>query len=253
VTEHGRAAVPEYEATVVVPCWNEEESLPSLIERLDRLVVGERRPWEVVFVDDGSRDRTAQLLEDARLLRPWLRLLRHQRNLGIGAALRTAFGGGLAPIVCTLDSDCTYPPERLPDLIAALGRGADLATGSPWHPDNRSVEGNRLRVALSRGVSRLYRWVSSSEVYTFTCLFRAYRRDVVEQVEFNECGFAAVTEILVRAVCRGYRVAEVPMPLAARRQGASKMNVAAAIGGHLKLLAATARWARSGRKVRGRP
>jgi dolichol-phosphate mannosyltransferase len=241
----GCAARLPYEATIVVPCWNEEASVPSLIDQLDRLIVEGRRPWEVVLVDDGSRDKTAELLKDACRERPWLRLVRHPQNLGVGAALRTGFSGPLAPIVCTLDSDCTYPPERLPDLIAALDRGADVATGSPWHPDNRSAEGGRLRLALSRGVSRAYRWIARTEIYTFTCLFRAYRREVVEQVAFAESGFAAVTEILIRAILRGYRVAEVPMALTARRQGASKMNIAAVIGGHLKLLVATARWMRS--------
>ena len=94
-------------------------------------------------------------------------------------------------------------------------------------------------------IHRFLPHLAGTEIYTFTCLFRAYRREVVEQVPFAESGFAAVTEILIRAILRGYRVAEVPMPLIARRQGVSKMSIAAAIGGHLKLLAATARWVRS--------
>jgi hypothetical protein len=192
----GCAGRPPYEATVVVPCWNEEAGVPSLIGRLDLLIVEGRRPWEVVFVDDGSRDKTAELLEDA----------------------------------------C---------LIAALGRGADVVTGSPWHPDNQSAEGGWLRLVLSRGVSRIYRWIAGTEIHTFTCLFRAHRREVVEQVTFAESGFAAITEILIRAILRGYRVVEVPMPLTARRQGTSKMSIAAAIGGHLELLVATARLVRS--------
>lgn len=236
------------EVTIVVPCWNEEAAVPLLIERLDRLIRGGRRAWEVVLVDDGSLDRTPDLLRTACRKRPWMRLVRHPRNLGLGAALRTGFGGPLAPIVCTLDSDCTYPPERLPDLIAALGQGVDVVTGSPWHPDNRRAEGERLRVALSRAVSRIYRWIAGTRIYTFTCLFRAYRREVVQRVAFTENGFAAVTEILVRAILRGYRVAEVPMPLTARHHGVSKMSVAAAIGGHLRLMAATASWVRSHRR-----
>lgn len=129
----GRFSGLESEVTIVVPCWNEEAALPQLLERLDRLIAHEKRLWEVVFVDDGSTDGTPALLAEACRRRPWVRTLRHERNLGLGAALRTGFAGELAPIVCTIDSDSTYPPERLPEPIATLERGADLVTASPWH------------------------------------------------------------------------------------------------------------------------
>ena len=204
--------------------------------------------WEVVFVDDGSSDRTWGLLATASVGRPWLRLLRHERQKGLGAALRTAFAGPLAPVVCTIDSDCTYPPERLPELIAAVGRGADVVTASPWHPMNRDVEGGLLRVLPSRAVSRIYRRIAATEIHTFTCLFRAYRREVIKQIHSSEDGFAAVAEILVRATLNGYRVEEIPMPVTARRHGVSKMSTAAAVAGHLRLLISTARWMRSHRR-----
>jgi len=136
--------------------------LPQLLERLDRLIAHEKRLWEVVFVDDGSTDGTPALLAEACRRRPWVRTLRHERNLGLGAALRTGFAGELAPIVCTIDSDSTYPPERLPELIATLERGADLVTASPWHPDNTQFEGDRLRRLLSRAVSGAYRSITGA-------------------------------------------------------------------------------------------
>lgn len=226
---------------IVVPCWNEEAVLPDLLGRLDGLL-GPRPAWEVVFVDDGSTDRTFELLQQACRRRDQISVRRHPSNAGLGAALRTGFAGVTAPIVCTIDADCTYPPERLPDLVDAVGQGADLVTGSPWHPDNPECEGERWRVFLSRMVSRLYRRLAKLEVHTFTCLFRAYRRQVVEQVPFQENGFAAVAEILVKAALMGFRIAEVPMPLRARTLGASKMKAGRSIVAHLKLLAATAWW-----------
>jgi dolichol-phosphate mannosyltransferase len=233
------------EVTIVIPCWNEEESLPGLLERMDRLVLDKPRRWEVVFVDDGSTDRTPDLLHKACRHRPWMRTLRHPRNLGLGAALRTGFTTDLAPVVCTLDSDCTYPPERLPDLIALLDQGADLVTGSPWHPANTQLEGSRLRLFLSRFVSGAYRRITGVQIYTFTCLFRACRREVVRQVAFDENGFAATAEILVKAALQGFRVAELPMPLTVRRRGASKMSVLSTAAAHLRLLLAAARWSRA--------
>lgn len=222
--------------------------MPLLVERLERLIIGEQKAWEVVIVDDGSTDRTPDLLRDACRRNPWLRTLRHPRNLGLGAALRTGFAGELAPVVCTIDSDCTYPLERLPELIALLEQGADLATASPWHPDNTEFEGGRLRLFLSRAVSRAYQRITAAQIHTFTCLFRAYRRELVRQVSFDENGFAATAEILVKAVLQGFRVAERPMPLATRRQGASKMSVLPSVTAHLRLLLATARWVRAHRR-----
>jgi dolichol-phosphate mannosyltransferase len=234
---------------IIVPCWNEEAVLPALLERLDRLL-GENPTWEVLFVDDGSTDRTFGLLEEASRRQARMRVQRHPRNMGLGAALRTGFAAVSAPVICTLDADCTYPPERLTDLVAALERGADLATGSPWHPDNPQCEGRPWRIFLSRLVSRRYRQIARVEVHTFTCLFRAYRAKVLRQVSFKQNGFAAVAEILVRAALMGFRIAEVPMPLRPRACGVSKMNVGGSILAHLRLLAATAWWVRTGRKRR---
>ena len=237
------------EVTIVIPCLNEEQVVPSLVERLDRLILGEQRPWEVVFVDDGSTDRTPELLQDACRQRAWVRTLRHPRNLGLGAALRTGFATDLAPVVCTLDSDCTYPPERLPNLITLLERDADLVTGSPWHPDNTQFEGSRTRLLLSRLASAAYRRITGAQIHTFTCLFRAYRRDLLRRVVFYENGFAATAEIMVKAVLQGFRVAELPMPLTERRRGASKMRVPASVAAHLRLLLAAARWRRERRRI----
>jgi dolichol-phosphate mannosyltransferase len=236
------------EVTIVVPCFNEEAGLPALLTRLDQLINTEARGWEALFVDDGSVDRTQELLAAAARDRTWLRVVRHPRNLGLGAALRSGFAGPLAPVVCTIDSDCTYPPERLPEMLDALDRGADIVTASPWHPENRSVEGSRLRVAMSRTVSRIYQCVVGNKIHTFTCLFRAYRREVVERVSFADDGFSAVAEILVRAALLGYRVVELPMPLTLRRHGVSNMSVVTAITSHLKLLTKTARWVRAHRR-----
>ncbi len=228
------------EVTVVIPCYNEEASLPPLLERLDRLDP-RSRGWDVLFVNDGSRDGTAGLLDREIPARKWARVQHHERNRGLGAALRTGFAHTRAEIVCTIDCDCTYPPERLPELIDALA-GAGVATASPWHPSLRTGDVPWVRQILSRGVSVLYRLVLGRRIYTFSSIFRAYRREVLDKVRFDSPGFPAVTEILVKALLAGYRVVEVPIPLGTRRFGESKMSVGQAIRGHIDLLGKTLRW-----------
>ncbi len=225
--------------TVVVPCYNEHAGLPWLVERLGTLQRGDGAGWEVLFVDDGSSDATFARLLAAVRGAPWARVLRHPTNLGLGAALRTGFGYVRSPVVCTIDSDCTYPPERLPALVALLD-DADIATASAWHPNSERADAGRMRVALSRTVSGLYKLLIGQDVHTFTCLFRAYRRDALLRIPFRSDGFASVAEIMLRGMLAGYRVRELPMSLERRRYGESKLKVGDAIVAHASLLTLTA-------------
>jgi dolichol-phosphate mannosyltransferase len=225
---------------VVVPCFNEEEGIPTLVARLSVLQSDGGHGWQVIFVDDGSDDMTfARLLAYARS-HPWIKVLRHPTNLGLGAALRTGFAHATAPIVCTIDSDCTYPPERLPELVALLQDGSDIATASAWHPESEAAEGKAIRILLSRAVSGIYKLLIGQDVHTFTCLFRAYRRTGLQRIRFRSDGFAAVAEIMLRSMLAGYRVKELPMRLEQRRFGDSKLKVGDAILAHAGLLSMTA-------------
>jgi dolichol-phosphate mannosyltransferase len=227
---------PRPPVSVIVPCYDEAEGIPSLLARLQSLApLG----WEFIFVDDGSHDATFSLLLAAARTRPWARVVRHGANLGLGAAMRTGFAQARAPIVCTIDSDCTYVPERLPELVRLVEEGADIATASPWHPDSVPAEGGTLRVALSRAVSGLYRFLIGREVHTFTCLYRAYRRDVVEKMPCRASGFSAPAELMLRGLLQGCRVRELPMQLGVRQFGKSKLRIGDAVLAHIGLLALT--------------
>ncbi len=231
------AAAP---VTVIVPCYNEEQGLPSLLDRLCRMREHGAHDWHFLFIDDGSSDGTFGALLRAAQSRPWIGVIRHHENLGLGAAVRTGFENAGSPIVCTIDSDCTYPPEKLPQLAALVRDGAEIVTASVWHPDNAVAEGSTVRLWLSRMVSGVYKVLLGQDVYTFTCLFRAYRTDAIRRIRFRSNGFAAVAEIMLRAIDRGYIVREVPMCLESRRFGESKLKVGDAILAHARLLAGTA-------------
>jgi dolichol-phosphate mannosyltransferase len=231
------------QTTIVVPCWNEEAALEPLLQRLDRLVAPRHR-WEVLFVNDGSTDKTAEILNNAAKRFVWARVAHHETNLGLGAAIRTGFQNCKSEVICTIDSDGTYPPERLPEFVELIVEGADVVTASPWHPENREAEGGLHRIFLSRAVSFCYRLLTGSNLYTYTALFRAYRREVLEEIQFDSNGFSAVTEILIKLLGRRCTIAEVPMPLKPRELGVSKMSTMKAIQGHLRLLTLSAQWAR---------
>jgi len=226
--------------TIIVPCFNEQAGLPALVARLTTLKQNGGRDWEVLLIDDGSDDSTfAEILRTVSC-EPWMRVIRHPGNFGLGAALRTGFRHADSPILCTIDSDCTYPPERLPELVALVEDGAEIATASAWHPESGAAEAGKVRVCLSRAVSGLYKMLIGQDVHTFTCLFRAYERAALERIRFRSDGFAAVAEIMLRAMLAGYRVAELPMRLEQRRFGESKLKIGDAILAHATLLSLTA-------------
>jgi len=241
---------PPPPVSVVVPCFNEAEGIPQLLERLAPLAA---LGWEVIVVDDGSRDGTFAELLDATRTRPWMRVVRHGVNLGLGTALRSGFAQARGPIVCTMDSDCTYLPERLPELVRLIEDGADIVTARAKQAGAEAADGSRLGVAMGRAVSALYRRLVDRDVHAFTCLFRAYRRDVIDRTRFRSAGFAAVPEILVRGMFDGCRVREVPMPRSVRRFGTSKPGIGSAVVGHLGTLGLAVAFGAARRTRRPRP
>ena len=226
--------------SVVVPIFNEEAGIGLLREKLFKLktLLETTYALELVFVDDGSSDATVVGLKDkfADAGVPF-QIVEHGRNRGVGAAFRSGFQVCTGKLVCTIDADCTYSPEGLKLLLDALAAtGADIAVASPYHPQG-GVEGVPWwRLALSRRCSALYRWASPLKLYTYTSIFRAYRREVIRNVSFTSDGFVSAAEILLAAGRQGYRVTEVPMVLRARSIGRSKMKVVRTIVSHLRML-----------------
>lgn len=224
--------------SVVIPVYNEELGVDYLAERLNKL----RQQWseytlEFVLVDDGSSDRTPAELQRVFGSDPSCVILLHGQNRGVGAAFRTGFEKARGEIICTIDADCSYGPENLRLMVNRLKElSADIAVASPYHPDG-DVEGvPRWRLALSRVCSLLYRICSPVKLYTYTSVFRAYRRAVVSAVPFEEDGFVSAAEILIRAAAKGFTIIEVPMILRGRKIGHSKMKVVRTIRQHLRLI-----------------
>jgi dolichol-phosphate mannosyltransferase len=135
-----------------------------------------------------------------------------------------------------MDSDCTFAPETLPQMVRMLQEGADIVTASPWHPESGTGSVHPVRKVLSQGASWVYRGILGNEVHSFTPMHRAYRREVVKKVKFNSDGFAAIAEIMVRAMFHGFRVKELPMPVDRRQFGESKINIFQSVTAHLSLM-----------------
>jgi dolichol-phosphate mannosyltransferase len=235
--------------SIIVPCYNEVDNVQKLHDELLPIVedvvahgwknaVEEARSAEMIFVDDGSADGTSQKLKecfsDGNKLGITFKFLKHERNLGLGAAIRTGFSNADGDILVTVDSDGTYKFSEIPTFLSFLTPEVDIVTASPYHPMGGVVGVPAYRLFLSRGSSVLYRILVDWNVHTYTCLFRAYRSKVIKDIHFESNGFLAGTEILVNAILKGYRVDEFPAVLYRRMYGVSKAKIAQTILSHLR-------------------
>jgi polysaccharide deacetylase family protein (PEP-CTERM system associated) len=225
--------------TVVIPCYNEELMLPDLSNTLAHVQqeLRDRYDLRFLFVDDGSSDGTWDQLQQVFGNRPDCRLVRHDQNKGVAAALMTGIARADTDIVCSIDCDCTYDPLELGRMIPLLEDGVDLVTASPYHPEGmvRNVPGWRL--FLSRQLSHLYRAVLHHKLHTYTSCFRVYRRSAMVGIDIEEPGFLGVAELLGRLDLSGGTIVEFPATLEVRMLGRSKMKIVRTILGHLRLLA----------------
>lgn len=226
--------------SIVIPCYNEADNVPKLRDEFFPVArrLAETRSVEVVFVDDGSSDDTYQELTTAfgsnEEVKPIeVRFEKHGVNRGLGAAIRTGLQAARGDVVVTTDSDGTYKFDEIPALLARLTPDTQIVTASPYHPQGGVKDVPRYRLVLSQGSSLIYRILVKWDIHTYTALFRAYRRVVVDNVPFESDGFLAGTELMVNAMLMGYKVAEYPAVLYSRVAGVSKAKIMRTIRAHL--------------------
>ena len=204
--------------SVVVPVYNEEGNLPELIARLTAVMDGLGRPYELLFVDDGSRDRSLEILVEAERARPGrMRVLELSRNFGQHQAILAAFENVTGDVVVTLDADLQNPPEEIPKLLAKFEEGYDVVGGV-----RQNRQDSFLRKAASRIVNRATTLITRMRLTDFGCMLRAYSRDVVEEI--NRCDEAS-TFIPALGQSFARRPTEVPVAHAPRRHGSSHYSL----------------------------
>ena len=204
--------------SVVVPVYNEEGNLPELIARLTAVMDGLGRPYELLFVDDGSRDRSLEILVEAERARPGrMRVLELSRNFGQHQAILAAFENVAGDVVVTLDADLQTPPEEIPKLLAKFEEGYDVVGGV-----RQNRQDSFLRKAASRIVNRATTLITRMRLTDFGCMLRAYSREVVEEI--NRCDEAS-TFIPALGQSFARRPTEVPVAHAPRRHGASNYSL----------------------------
>lgn len=204
--------------SIVIPVYNEEGNLPRLLPRLVPVLEGLGRLWEVVFVDDGSRDRSLALLKEAARSFPGrVKAVELLRNAGQHMAIMAAFGETDGEYVITLDADLQNPPEEIPKLVAKMDEGHDVVG---------TVRANRkdtlFRKAASRLVNRTTALLTGMRLGDYGCMLRGYHRDVVDVMTASD---EVTTFIPALAQLYARNPVEIEVAHEERAEGESKYSV----------------------------
>ncbi|MBL8212578.1 MAG: glycosyltransferase family 2 protein [Bryobacterales bacterium] len=200
--------------SVVIPIHNEEPAILPLYDRLTAVMEGMRKPYEIIFVDDASIDRSFELLANLVETDNRLKVIRLRRNFGQTPALAAGFDEAQGEVIVSLDGDLQHAPEDIPGLLAKIDEGYDIASG--WRK-------NRIDNAVTRKIpSRIANWLmakaSGVKLHDFGTTFKAYRAEVLKDVNLYGELHRFIPAL---ASFYGARIAEVPIRNTPRVSGAS--------------------------------
>lgn len=216
--------------SVVVPLYNERESLAELVAWIDRVARENNLSYEVIMVDDGSRDGSWQEIERLSALYPTIRAIRFARNYGKSAALYCGFEAAAGEVVFTMDADLQDSPDEIPEMRRMiLEDGYDLVSG--WKKKRLDPAGKRLPSKFFNFTARL---VSGIKLHDFNCGLKAYRRNVVKSIEvYGEMH----RYIPILAKHAGFkRIGEKVVHHYERKYGSSKFGMERMVKGYLDLI-----------------
>jgi len=202
--------------SIVIPVYNESANLTALWQRLSA-VLANIVDWEVIFVDDGSRDRSLEMLREIAANHAGVRVVELARNFGQHAAILAGFRECRGAVVVTLDADLQNPPEEIPRLLDAIAAGNDVVGG--WRAERQDQAYRRVASRLHNRVTSL---IVGVPMHDYGCMLRAYRRHIVDTV--IECDEkAAFIPALANSFAK--RVSEIPVGHEERAGGQSKYNL----------------------------
>ncbi|GAA1974133.1 polyprenol monophosphomannose synthase [Amycolatopsis minnesotensis] len=210
---------------VVIPTYNERDNLPPILRRLHAVLPGAH----ALVVDDGSPDGTGEIADKLAADDDRVQVLHRTEKAGLGAAYVAGFRWGLAREYATIvemDADGSHAPEDLPRLLDALG-DADLVIGSRYVTGGSVVNWPKHREILSRGANLYSRIALGVGVKDITAGFRAYRREVLEELALDEIashGYCFQIDLTLRTADAGFEIVEVPITFTEREIGESKMS-----------------------------
>lgn len=164
--------------SIIIPAYNEETSLKVLIDELGCFLKNFDYKYEVIFVDDGSKDNSFNVLKDAAIINPNFKILKLRRNYGQSAAMLAAIDYATGDVIVPLDADLQNDPNDIPKLLNLISEGYDLVSGWRKNRQDRAID----RKLPSMIANKIISWVSGISLHDYGCSLKAYRKDILDGV-----------------------------------------------------------------------
>lgn len=210
--------MPNSAISVIIPAYNEEKTIGHVIGEVMQIMDTLNAPYEIIVVDDGSKDRTKEIASKYKVT-----VLSNGGNHGKGYALRRGFQHAQGDIIVTIDADGSHKPKEIPELINPLFNGADIVAGSRFsgksrdHTSKLHVFGNHLINATIMVLTR--KPITDSQTG-----LRAFKRDFLKNISLESCGYEIETEITVKGLKNGFKFQEIPIRCNRRKYNVSKLR-----------------------------
>ncbi len=202
--------------SIVAPCYNEEAiletHLSTVVSYLESL--SEKYRWEIIIVNDGSKDRTGDIADELEIKNPNIRVIHHPVNLNLGIALQTGFRHSKGDVIVVIDIDLSYAVDNIEKLVdKLLEECADIVLASPYMKGGKVTAVPFFRKIMSKWVNRFMRMASQDKYHTFTGMVRAYRKSFITSLNLKTRDYEVNPEIIYKAMILRARIVEIPAHL----------------------------------------
>ena len=202
--------------TIILPCYNEEAilalNLNTIIKYLENK--SEKYKWEIVIINDGSKDQTGKIADNFEIQYPNIRVIHHPTNLNLGNALKTGFKNAKGEIIVVMDIDLSYSNDHIEKMVDKLiETTSDIVIASPYMKGGKVTDVPFTRKIMSRWVNEFMRIAAQDKYHTYTGMVRAYRTDFIQTLNLKTKDYEINPEILYKAMILRARIVEMPAHL----------------------------------------
>ena len=212
--------------TISIPLFNEEEGIHNLYKELINEIENIQKyvDLKIILVNDGSTDSTQVLLE--KFFKDNIfEIVAHKNNLNLDGFLKTSLTLCNTDYIAFLDSDCTYSPKLISEMLHYMTEDLDVISASPWHPQGSVV-----------GLSKFRVFIINKKIFTSSSILKIYKYETIKDIQIKSSGFVAITELYCKTLLKKTNFMEFPCQLTIRMFGSSKIQFTATIFSHLKFM-----------------